>query len=198
MYGTIFDTGFLIGIASLFYLPSILFIAFVYLGMATVRPFVLREWVGAIVGFINPFFLIFTFLFWNDRTSEMFLAIPNVYIKGWLIGVSLLTADKILMGSLAVIIIVSLVLLPRALYSSLIQVRKFANLLILLMFFVSLAFLLQQKIHLSHFILFSMPLGIILSMVLMQIKRNTLAEVFQLILILLVLTMQFLPLTNII
>lgn len=198
MYGNIFDTGFLIGLATLFYFPSILFIVFVYFGMASVRPFVLREWVAAFLGFINPFFLVFTYHFWNDRTSEMVLAIPNIHPEGWLIAINLLAADKLLIGSIVVATITSLVFLPGALYSSLIQVRKFTNLLIVFIVFATISFVLQQQIHLSHFVLFSLPLGIIVSMVFMQIKRNALAEVIHLILILLVLAMQFLPLTNII
>ena len=198
MYGNIFDTGFLIGLATLFYFPSILFIVFVYFGMASVRPFVLREWVAAFLGFINPFFLVFTYYFWNDRTAEMFLAIPNIHPEGWLIGINLLSSDKVLIGGLVVATITSLVLIPGALYSSLIQVRKFANLLIVFIVLAGITFLLQQQIHLSHFVLFGLPLGIIVSMVLMQIKRNAFAEVIHLILILLILAMQFLPLINII
>lgn len=198
MYGNIFDVGFLIGTATLFYFPSVLLITFVYVGMASVRPFVLREWAGTFLGFINPFFLVFTYYFWNDRTSEMFLAIPNIHPKGRLIGINLLGADKVLIGSLVVSAIISLILLPGALYSSLIQVRKFAYLLIVFIVLAGITFLLQQQIHLSHFVLFSLPLGIIVSMVLMQIKRNTVSEVIHLILILLILAMQFLPLINII
>lgn len=197
-YGDIFDTGFLVAIATLFYFPCIIFIVFAYIGLATVRPFVLREWVGVLVGFITPFFLTFTYYYWYDRTAEMFLSLANMHAESWLTGLRLIKADKILIGSMSLIAIVSLVLLPTALYSSLIQVRKFSNTLILFIFITAVASLLQQTVHLSHFVLFSLPLGIIVSMVLMQIKRNVVAEVIHLILILLVLAMQFLPLLNII
>lgn len=197
LYGDIFDTGFLVAVATLFYFPCIVFIVFAYIGLATVRPFVLREWVGVLLGFFTPFFLLFTYFFWNDRTTEMFIAIANIHAQGWLTGLSLTTANKVLIGSMALFTITSLVFLPSALYSSLIQVRKFSNTLILFIFLAAIASLLQQTIHLSHFILFSLPLGIILSMVLMQIKRKGVAEVIHLILILLVLGMQFLPLFNI-
>jgi hypothetical protein len=103
-----------------------------------------------------------------------------------------------MIGSMAFIIVAALMFLPSALFSSLIQVRKFTNTLILFIFLTAVASLLQQNIHLSHFILFSLPLGIIVAMVLMQIKRKVVAEVIHLILILLVLAIQFLPLFNII
>lgn len=197
-YGDIFDIGFLAAVATLFYFPCIIFVLFAYIGLATVRPFKLREWIGVLVGFIVPFFLTFTFYFWNDRTTEMFLSMANIHVEGWLLGIGLTAADKISIITMAVCTAASLVLLPSALYSSLIQVRKFSNTLILFIVLASAAMLLQQSIRLSHFVLFSLPLGIIVAMILMHIKRKWIAEVIHLILLLFVLSMQFLPLFNII
>lgn len=103
-----------------------------------------------------------------------------------------------MIGAMAICTGVCLVLLPASLYSSLIQVRKFANALVVFIVTVFFAAALQQTIHLSHLVLLALPLGIIISMVLMQIKRNLMSEVIHLILILLVLAGQFLPLLNII
>lgn len=197
-YGDIFDIGFLAAVASLFYFPCIIFVLFAYIGLATVRPFKLREWLGVLTGFLAPFLLVFTYYFWNDRTSEMFLSIANIHAEGWLLGIDLSAPDKIVIVTLAACTAASLVLLPSALYSSLIQVRKFSNTLILFIVLASVAMLLQQSIHLSHFGLLSMPLAIFAAMILMHIKRKWIPEVIHIILILFVLSMQFLPLFNII
>ena len=197
-YGDIFDIGFLAAIATLFYFPSIIFIVFAYIGLATVRPFKLREWLGVLVGFLAPLFLTFTYYFWNNRSVEMFLALANIHSEGWLLGINLSPKDKIEIAAITACIATSLVLLPSALYSSLIQVRKFSNTLILFIVLTAIAMLLQQSIHLSHFILFSLPLAIMVAMILMHIKRNWIPEVIHIILILFVLSMQFLPLFKII
>ncbi len=197
-YGDIFDIGFLAALASLFYFPCIIFVLFAYIGLATVRPFKLREWLGVFTGFLAPFLLVFTYYFWNDRTTEMFLSMANIHAEGWLMGIGLTAIDKILIVTLAACTAASLVLLPSALYSSLIQVRKFSNTLILFIVLAAAAMLLQQSIRLSHFVLFSLPLAIFAAMILMHIKRNWIPEVIHIILILFVLSMQFLPLFNII
>lgn len=197
-YGDIFDIGFLAAVASLFYFPCIIFIVFAYIGLATMRPFKLREWLGVLTGFLAPFLLVSTYYFWNDLTSEMFLSIANIHAEGWLLGIDLSAPDKIVIVTLAACTAVSLVLLPSALYSSLIQVRKFSNTLILFIVLAAAAMLLQQSIRLSHFVLFSLPLAIFVAMILMHIKRKWIPEVIHIILILFVLAMQFLPLFNII
>jgi hypothetical protein len=57
----IFDAGLFIGIASLFYIPSTLFIVLLWIGLITVRTINLREWVCTIIGFSLPFVFMFTY-----------------------------------------------------------------------------------------------------------------------------------------
>jgi hypothetical protein len=61
------------------------------------------------------------------------------------------------------------------------------------MFLVVISLPLQQKVSVSHFVLMSLPLSIIFSMDLFQIKRKWIPEIIHLILILLVLAGQYLP-----
>ncbi len=197
-YGDVFDVGFLVAIASLFYFPCVFFILFAYIGLATVRAFNYREWTIVILGFVSPFLLVFTFYYWNDKTTGLFNEMANVHSTGWLVRTALELSDKIMVGGIAVCTVACLTLLPTSLYSSLIQVRKFANSLVVFIVLVFVAMALQQTIHLSHLVLLALPLGIIASMVLMQIKRKLISEVIHLILILLVLAAQFIPLFNII
>jgi hypothetical protein len=192
-YGDVFDTGFLIAIATLFYFPCALFIIFVYIGLATVRPFNYREWTIVLLGFAAPLFLVFNWYFWHDTTAQMLKEIANVQPGGWLVLGTFSIPDKLMLGSLGVCTAICLVLLPGSLYSSLIQVRKFANILVVLIVVTLVAGLLQQTVHLSHLIFLALPLGIISAMVFVQIKRSWISEVIHLILILLVLAGQFLP-----
>lgn len=191
-YGDVFDLGFLVALAALFYFPSVLFILFALIGLAIMRPFNYREWLIVPMGFFSPLLLVFTFYYWNDKEAMLLADIANLHPTGWLVRTALEHTDKFTLGAMALCTVVCLFLLPGSLYSSLIQVRKYANALVVFIVLVFAAVALEQTIHLSHLVLLALPLSIITAMVLMQIKRNWLAEVMHIILILLVLAGQFL------
>lgn len=197
-FGDVFDVGFLVAIAVLFYFPAILFILFAYIGLGTMKAFSYRDWIIIFLGMLSPFILVFTWYFWFDKTPSLLADIANAHAHTWLNGVAFRPVDWMLLGGLALITALSLALLPTALYSSLIQVRKFATALIVLLFLIIVAFSLQQTVHFSHWVMLSLPLAIIFSMVLMQIKNKWVSEVIHLILILLVLAGQYLPVLGII
>ncbi len=196
-FGDVFDVGFLIAIAGLFYFPAMLFVLFAYVGVGIMRAFNYREWIIIMLGILSPLVMVFTWYFWNDKVAFMFSDIANVHSNSWLRGLAFTQTNYIVLGVLSLLTIAALALLPGALYSSLIQVRKFSSALITLLFLIIVSFGLQQTVHLSHWVLLSLPLGIIFSMVLMQIKSKPVSEVTHLILILLVLAGQFLPMFNI-
>lgn len=196
-FGDVYDIGFLITIAGLFYFPAMLFILFAYIGLGTMRAFAYRDWVIILLGFISPLIVLFTWYFWFDKTGALLPDLANMHNHTWLNRVQLKPEGWMLFGSMLLLTAASLVLLPGALYSSLIQVRKFSTTLIALLFLIAVAFTMQQTAHLSHWVLLSLPLGIIISMVIMQIKNKVVSEVIHLILILLVLAGQYLPVLNI-
>ncbi len=200
-YGAIYDVGFLTCISSLFYFPAILFFLFAFFGLATVRPFSLREWMGSLLGYLSPLFVIFTYYFWIDEAGVLGLHLSNTVNSA--VATGIIKPNPFtwyLVGCLVVVIAAFLLFLPSALYSSLIQVRKFTGILLFSIFVIAISGLLDWYLHghtdLSHFSLLAMPAGIIASMVLVQIKRKAISEVIHIILVLLVLTMQYLPLFN--
>ena len=196
-FGDVYDVGFLVAMAALFYFPTSLFILFAYIGIGIIRAFNYRDWVIVLLGFISPYIVVFTWYYWFDNTPKLFADMANIHGHVWLAGIAFKPEDYVLFGALILFIVAAMVLLPGALYSSLIQVRKFSTALITLMFLIAIAFALQQTVHLSHWVLLSLPLAIIFSMVLMQIKNKWVGEVTHLILILLVLAGQYLPLLGI-
>ncbi len=197
--GDIFDVGFLIAIAALFYFPCILFAVFVFFGIATVRPFEFREWFVALTGFITPFFMVLACYFYFDRAGLLIVDIANLQMRSrWMNGAGMNRVNSIVLGGLAAFTLAALAILPGALYSSLIQVRKYATILILLTALIAISFTLQQIVNLSHWAMLALPLSILFSIALMQIRNKLIVEVVHLMLILLVLTGQYLPLLNII
>lgn len=193
----IFDIGFLVAIAALFYFPAVLFLVFAYIGLATVRAFSYREWMIILLGFLSPFFVLFTFYFWHDDAASMFSNIANLHSQKWMAGFMFSQIEWILLAVIGFITLFSLLILPAALYTSVIQTRKFSLLLVVFIFFTLVSFVLLQQADSAHLLWLSLPLAIILPMHLMQVKRDWIYEVIHLILILLVLAGQYFPLFKI-
>ncbi len=65
-YTTVFNTGTLISIASMFYFPSTVFILLIWAGFIIYRLFSWREWFISILGFLLPYLFLGSYYFWND------------------------------------------------------------------------------------------------------------------------------------
>lgn len=190
-YGDVYDIGLLSAVALLVYFPTVIFILFAFISIATVRTFHYREWVAMLLGFITPFFVAFTVYFVSDTSPDNFL--PTT----WLNGRAFSFADKLIIAAFAFLSLAVFALVPVVLQSALIQVRKFTTLMVVLFLLLVPAFFLQQKISLSYFVLFGLPVAVLASMITVQLKRNMIAEVIHIMLILLVLAGQYLPVFNI-
>lgn len=65
----IFNSSMLLGLAILIYYPLALLVLFLLAGVIISRPFVLREWVMALIGLMVPFYLAWSYFFLTDNTS---------------------------------------------------------------------------------------------------------------------------------
>lgn len=75
----IFHTGFLLGLASLFYLPTVVLFVFFFLSLIVLRPFSWREWIVGFMGITLPFYLAFTTYFLLDRLPVLY---HDIFITG--------------------------------------------------------------------------------------------------------------------
>ncbi|MFV0605226.1 MAG: DUF6427 family protein [Niabella sp.] len=69
----IFNAGLILGIASLIFLPSLLFIIWVYIALAILRPFKLNEWVLLLTGLITPYYFFIIILYLTDNFQWQYL-----------------------------------------------------------------------------------------------------------------------------
>ena len=65
-FSQIFNAGFLIAVASLFYLPAIMIFPLVWVALIVFRPFIWREWIIAFIGLIVPYIYLGVYYFWNE------------------------------------------------------------------------------------------------------------------------------------
>lgn len=90
--GTIFNMGVALGIAGFIFFPSLLFLVWIWLALAVMRPFRISEWLICLLGTLAPFYFYAVYLFVTDRWSlEAFLPVIRLGLPGagqslWLMG----------------------------------------------------------------------------------------------------------------
>src|ERR1039457_5611935 len=70
-YSEAFDSGFFISLAALFYIPSLIFILLLWIGLVIIRPFVWREWLISFIGILLPCVFLVFYYFWNDKLDAL-------------------------------------------------------------------------------------------------------------------------------
>lgn len=82
--GAVYNNGFVLGIASFLFSPSIAFVIWIFLAMMVIRPFRINEWLLCILGITTPAYFYAVYLFLTDHWSiqalipKMNLGIPFV------------------------------------------------------------------------------------------------------------------------
>jgi len=69
-FSEVFDAGFLLSLASLFYFPSIILFPVLGFGLLIFRAFHLREWLVSFIGVLVPYCFVFAYYFWNDMLGS--------------------------------------------------------------------------------------------------------------------------------
>jgi len=69
----IYLAGFFISVASLFWAPMAIFILLIWISLLILRPFIGREWLVGLLGFLTPFLFIFVFyyVFTGDQLDAL-------------------------------------------------------------------------------------------------------------------------------
>lgn len=126
--GMIFNMGFVLGVAGFIYFPSLVFVVWMLLSFAIMRPFRLKEWLVCILGITTPYYFYSIYLFftghwnWGNLFPSVNISVPAVQQSAWLAGAAALIAIPFLMGGYYV---------QDNLRRMLIQVRKGWSLLLL-------------------------------------------------------------------
>jgi hypothetical protein len=179
-----FDTGFIIGIASLFYLPLLIFILFFGAALILLRPFSWRDWATGIIGVFLPLFFAFCYYFLNDRFMLLYEKLALSGIK------SPKNLNEIFKGqyiySLAVPAVISLLGLLKQFtnfYKNVTRTRL--NQLVIFMFAITaaLAAVFAETIQLFRFMILVIPAAVWSGYYLLSLKKIFIAELFFLLLV---------------
>jgi len=74
-----FDAGFLIGLASLFYLFAGVYILWFLVALVVLGYFRSKEILAGLIGFIVPIFLMFTWYIWNENYAELLHTVSSLF-----------------------------------------------------------------------------------------------------------------------
>ena len=192
IYVDAFDIGLLIALASLFYLPSLAMVLFFFIGISLLRPFHLKEWIIGLMGLAVPYFLLSTYLFWNDTLGSFMSThfAPLITVGTYVLHLS--TEILVKVSVFVLLLIFSIILIQANFLRSSVQHRKFTGLLIWLLIIGTFSFILQDEITLNHFVLAGIPTSMLIAYLLNETKRRGLAEATHFIIIGIILFYQIL------
>jgi len=75
----VYAAGFFTAVATMFYLPFLLWFAFVVISFIIFRSGRWREWMSSLIGLFTPFIFLFTGYFWTDQLTEKILEYRDFY-----------------------------------------------------------------------------------------------------------------------
>ena len=180
----VFNAGVFIGLASLFYWPSLFLFPLTMASLFVLRPFNIREWAVSFLGVLLPFVFFGVVLFWLDMLSVN--SIKSILEP--LYRVQFSTAYNgtyiILTAILAIILIASLWRFSRDLNNfSNLRARKFLAIIVWFFLFAALSYLVASKNSMIGLSFLAIPLSVIISNYFLSLKNQLLAELVFLLLL---------------
>ncbi len=191
--GYMFNGGFFIGVASLFYLPYLSFIIFLIVGHILSRPFAIRELLSGILGILIPLYFAGVVYFLNDSFREYLFSLVALYdieqvqqVQATLIPLGIRLGSLLLLFGVASLSV-------RSNYNKMVmQNRVIITLCFIFFFSGACSTLFMQDNGMSHFIWLALPFTFIVSIFLAEFRKPWMAEILHLCLLLLVFYFQYL------
>lgn len=189
--GRIFNAGLWIGIATLFYFSSIVFIGAVFIGFFILRAFKLKEQIGLFLGFITPFWLLGIYYFVRN-------ALPDFWSRSFgnigFLDVSFSNdwENYVQLGLFAILILVAIFNYRIYTYKVSIQAQKFVDVFFWVLAFSMGTLLIQKNLQSDHLIFLAVPLSFLIGMTFLYMNKR-LAEAFHFLLLAGIFLLQFKP-----
>lgn len=186
----IFNSGFWLGVAGLFYFSFLGFLLWGFVGLNIMRAFRIRERFMLLIGLLVPFILMGAYQFYVDQWDGW---IQSQFVDSfsWLDFQKL--SSNLLMIKLGLLGLLLLVLLLG--YSSAsgrrtIDVQKKVDLMYWGLLFGGLTLLIQSGITIEHALILAVPMGMLLSIVFVELSSRW-AEAWHILLVAAVLFFQY-------
>ena len=186
----IFNVGFWVGLASIFYFSFSIFVLWALICINVLRASKIKEWLMILCGFLTPYILLGTYHFWFDQFGDFWAQqiTQNISFLDFNGPNDITTYLKIVFFSFLILVVI-------ASYSGYnfkknIAIQKKITAFYWLLFFAGLTLFFQTNITLAHFQIIALPLGAFLAMTFSSMTSRW-AEAFHFLLLILILALQF-------
>jgi len=187
----IFNTGLILGMASLFYSPYFAFILFGLIALLQLRSFKITEKVQFFIGFGVPYFLLFTYRYWYgisfvdlDFINEIFFRIPEF------------RTDGLIVFYLSVLVPLLSVVLALFNFGTIngkksIQAQKKIDIIYWVLLFCLISFFIFNTSGLHHILSLAFPLSVLIGCLVSDAKKNVLLEIVHILIVSLIFITHF-------
>ncbi len=176
----IFNYGFFIGLATMFYSPYVWMLILGLLGLTVFRGLTFRDLLQMLVGFVCVFFFLSLYLYYTNQGTEYINSQWNELFSPYVF--SMKYSGKGLVAFAIIITLLLLSLIRFNLFQSKLQisVKKVLDLLFWACLVSFLSILFVRISHINHLIILLVPLAVFLSIILAKIKSELQAETLHL------------------
>jgi len=180
----VFDAGVFIGIAGLFYWPSLFLFPLTWAALVLLRPFQWKEWVVSLLGVALPFIVFAIGLFWFDMLSVN--SIRSILEPFYQMHFSAVYKSTyiILFAILVGLSIASLIKFFQDMSTfAKLRTRKFLVLFVWFFLFAAISYLVSVKRTMISLSFLAIPLSVMYSNYFLTMKKQWLAELLFLLLL---------------
>ncbi len=186
----IFNVGFWISIASLFYFSYSIFILLAFVGLGILRAFSLQERLMVIIGALVPYILTSVYVFWNDQWAEFVQQhfIYSIALFDFRNEPNLVSVLKIIFVD--IFLVVAIFSYSLYMFKKNIQVQKKISVLYWGLLLAACTLFFQAGIQLDHLLVLAVPLGMMISINFTSMSSRW-AEVLHLLILVVILIFQY-------
>ncbi|MDQ3049467.1 MAG: DUF6427 family protein [Bacteroidota bacterium] len=169
-----FDCCFLIGLATLFYLPAISFFLLFALSILILKTFSWRDWIVGLIGLALPFLFTFIYYFWIDDLDEFS---NKFFLKNirqlWDTGGLILQGYRITLGVVSFIFILTFIRIRQNFYKNVTRIRNFQQVIFLFLAVALLSLIFTSgSAAVYRFSILVIPLAVMISYYFLAAKKK--------------------------
>ena len=189
--GTIFNIGFSAAVATLFYNGFSCYFFWIIIGLFIVRSFDFQEFILLLAGFFIPFFLLGTYHFLNNNLDQWLDQELLFHYATMIVHYDTNAVLYILLGIFILPLLLAIGNLQGLYFKTTAREKKYINVVLLMPFTALLSFLFQADLYAYHFVIFIIPLSILLSITLQSYKSLAASEAIHFLLFMLCIGIQY-------
>jgi len=187
----IFNVGFWLSIASLFFFPVSIYFWLALIGLSVLRSLKVNEFFVLLIGFLVPYFLIGVYFFWIDQLPNFMYGQVFNNFGFFSFDIKNETHNYVKIGFFVVLVIWVLIQASQFFVRQSIQNQKNVSLLLWSIAITFVGLFAYQLVSLETLMLLAVPLSYFLSVSLLNMKQKILPEAIHVGMLILVFCIQY-------